>query len=191
MPEDAASWRKRERERLIAARLAVSPAARRAGEIAIARAVIAHLVLTNPAVVGCYWAHRGEPDLRDVMLRIIDLGWEVALPAPTRPREPMEFRHWDARSPMTDGLGGIPAPASGRPLHPDLLLIPIVGFDARGYRLGYGGGYYDRTLAALAPRPPTVGVGFELGRLNDVRPQPHDIALDAIVTEAGLQQIRT
>ncbi len=64
---------------------------------------------------------------------------------------------------MIPGVGGILLPASGTPLRPDMLIIPVVGFDARGYRLGYGGGYYDRTLAALTPRPPTIGVGFETG----------------------------
>ncbi len=66
------------------------------------------------------------------------------------------------------------------------MLIPLVGFDAQGYRLGYGGGYFDRTLAALSPRPRTIGVGFELGRLATIDPQPHDIPFDIIVTEAGI-----
>jgi 5,10-methenyltetrahydrofolate synthetase len=65
------------------------------------------------------------------------------------------------------------------------LIVPLLGFDAAGYRLGYGGGYYDRTLATLTPRPLTVGVGYELGRLETIHPQAHDIPLDAIVTEAG------
>ena len=63
--------------------------------------------------------------------------------------------------------------------------MPLVGFDAQGYRLGYGGGYFDRTLAALARKPLTIGVGFEFARLPTIRPQPHDIPMDFIVTEAG------
>jgi 5-formyltetrahydrofolate cyclo-ligase len=65
------------------------------------------------------------------------------------------------------------------------LIVPLLGFDAAGYRLGYGGGYYDRTLAAMAPRPLSIGVGYELGRLDTIHPQAHDIPLDAIVTENG------
>lgn len=66
------------------------------------------------------------------------------------------------------------------------LLVPLVGFDADGFRLGYGGGYYDRTLAVLEPKPLTIGIGFELGRLETIHPQPHDVPMDAIVTEAGV-----
>jgi 5-formyltetrahydrofolate cyclo-ligase len=65
------------------------------------------------------------------------------------------------------------------------LLVPLVGFDSAGYRLGYGGGYYDRTLAAPEKRPRLIGVGFELGRLPTIHPQPHDIPLDVIITEVG------
>jgi 5,10-methenyltetrahydrofolate synthetase len=64
--------------------------------------------------------------------------------------------------------------------------LPLVAFDSQGFRLGYGGGYFDRTLAALVPRPFSIGVGFELARAKDIRPQPHDIRLDAMVTEAGI-----
>jgi 5-formyltetrahydrofolate cyclo-ligase len=187
--DDVATWRRQERARLIAARLGIAPSVRAAAEAAIARALITHLGLANPGVVGCYWPHQGEPDLRAAMLRIMDLGGQVALPAPVLARAPMEFRRWQPQSKMIPGVGGILLPASGTPLRPDMLIIPVVGFDARGYRLGYGGGYYDRTLAALTPRPPTIGVGFELGRLADLRPRAHDIPLDAIVTEAGLRRL--
>jgi len=187
--DDVATWRKHERERLIAARLHLSPAVRAAAEAAIVRALISHLGRSNPGVVGCYWPHQGEPDLHGAMLRIIDLGGQVALPAPVRPRRPMEFHYWGPQSKMVPGVGGILQPAFGRPLRPDMLIVPMVGFDARGYRLGYGGGYYDRTLAALSPRPPTIGVGLELGRLRTVHPEPHDVPLDAIVTETGLRKV--
>lgn len=80
---------------------------------------------------------------------------------------------------------GIPAPQGTPQLQPDLLLVPVNGFDARGYRIGYGGGYFDRTLAG-ADRPVTVGIGFELARLDDVQPEAHDLPLDWIVTEAGI-----
>ena len=74
----------------------------------------------------------------------------------------------------------------GNPVHPTNLLVPLVGFDTAAYRLGHGGGYYDRTLANLNPRPLTVGVGYEFGRLETIYPQPHDIPMDAIVTENGV-----
>ena len=74
---------------------------------------------------------------------------------------------------------------AGAWLVPDLILLPLNGFDAAGYRLGYGGGYFDRTLAALLPRPLAIGVGFEINRLDSIRPESHDQRLDWIVTEAG------
>jgi 5,10-methenyltetrahydrofolate synthetase len=89
---------------------------------------------------------------------------------------------------MTVDPYGIPIPATPPAPPPDVLLIPLVAFDAAGYRLGYGGGYFDRTLAALDPRPLSVGVGFELARVADLQPAPHDIPLDRIVTEAGVRR---
>jgi 5-formyltetrahydrofolate cyclo-ligase len=68
--------------------------------------------------------------------------------------------------------------------------VPLLGFDAAGYRLGQGGGYYDRTLANLPQRPLTIGIGYEFGRLETIHPQPHDIPMDAIVTERGVERAR-
>jgi 5,10-methenyltetrahydrofolate synthetase len=73
---------------------------------------------------------------------------------------------------------------------PQALLIPPVGFDARGFRLGYGGGFYDRTLASLAPRPLAIGVAFELSRVDSIRPQPFDLPMDYVVTERGIFKTR-
>jgi 5,10-methenyltetrahydrofolate synthetase len=86
---------------------------------------------------------------------------------------------------MQVGVYDIPYPAEGSVVQPDALLIPMVGFDAVGYRLGYGGGYYDRTVASLAPRPCLIGVSYELGRIETIRPLTHDIRMDYVVTEAG------
>jgi 5,10-methenyltetrahydrofolate synthetase len=80
----------------------------------------------------------------------------------------------------------IPVPAHGRPVQPDALLIPCVGFDAQRYRLGYGGGYYDRTLAQTVPWPLCVGIAFESGRLETIDRQPHDMQLDVVITDTGI-----
>jgi 5,10-methenyltetrahydrofolate synthetase len=80
---------------------------------------------------------------------------------------------------------GIPTPLAGDFVQPDLILLPLNGFDTAGYRLGYGGGYFDRTLAVLSPRPLAVGVGFEINRVGSIRPESHDQRLDWIITEAG------
>jgi hypothetical protein len=100
--------------------------------------------------------------------------------------QPLEFWAWHPSAPLRRGVWDIPIPVERLVVRPTALLVPLVGFDDAGYRLGYGGGYYDRTLAVMRPRPLTIGIGYELGRLATIHPQPHDIQLDAIVTEAGL-----
>ena len=90
---------------------------------------------------------------------------------------------------MQRGFWNIPVPAERRVVAPDALLIPLVGYDAAGYRLGYGGGYYDRTLAALAPRPFCIGVAYDDSQLETIHPQPHDIPMNLIVTERSVLQL--
>jgi 5,10-methenyltetrahydrofolate synthetase len=98
---------------------------------------------------------------------------------------PLRFREWTPDGPLAPDRYGIPTPTAGAWLTPDLILLPLNGFDDAGYRLGYGGGYFDRTLAALVPRPLAVGVGFAINRIDSIRPEPHDQRLDWIVTEDG------
>ena len=118
----------------------------------------------------------------------------VAAPIAVTPRlvapaSPLAFRAWTPATPLTPDRYGIPTPATGDWLQPDLLLLPLNAFDGAGYRLGYGGGFFDRTLATLKPRPGAVGVGFEINRVDSIEPEAHDERLDWIVTEAGLWQI--
>ena len=108
------------------------------------------------------------------------------MPVVTAVGAPMVFRAWTPSAAMSSDRYGIPIPADGAAVIPDIVLLPLVAFDPQGFRLGYGGGYFDRTLAAMVPRPRAFGVGFELGRVPDIRPQAHDIRLDAVVTEAGV-----
>jgi len=104
---------------------------------------------------------------------------------------PLVFRRSTPETRMVRGDWNIPVPpATAERLAPDIALAPLVGWAPRGWRLGYGGGYFDRTLAALNPRPFTIGVGFQCARLATIFPQPHDIALDLIITEGGVQTER-
>jgi 5-formyltetrahydrofolate cyclo-ligase len=142
----------------------------------------------SPRVLGFCWPYRGEPDL----LAYLSV-WQSAVPQrvlalPVVPDQPgpLKFHLWQAGQAMQTDRFGIPAPLDSVPAHPQVLLVPVNGFDARGYRLGYGGGFFDRTLALMSPAPITIGVGFEIGRLEDVTPQAHDKALDWMVTEAGV-----
>ncbi len=116
----------------------------------------------------------------------IAAGGRAALPVVAGRGRPLAFCEWRPGCAMREGPLGIPYPANGSEARPELLLIPLLGFDALGYRLGYGGGYYDRTLAAADPKPRTIGVGLELGRLATIHPQEHDVPMDCIVTEAGV-----
>ncbi len=90
---------------------------------------------------------------------------------------------------MRKGVLGIRVPQGTPAVKPEVFLIPLVGFVARGYRLGHGGGYFDRTLAGLAPPPVKIGIAFELSRMPTIRPQAHDIPMDLVVTEAGIHAV--
>jgi 5,10-methenyltetrahydrofolate synthetase len=130
---------------------------------------------------------RGEIDCRPLIDQLLDRGWSACQPVVVASEAPMIFRPWTPDAPMTKDQYGIPIPLSGDPVRPDVVLLPLVAFDAGNTRLGYGGGYFDRTLAVLAPRPMTVGIGYELSRVDSILPGEHDLPLDAIVTELGVQ----
>jgi 5-formyltetrahydrofolate cyclo-ligase len=190
MDEAVVAARRAERGRLLAARDAAEPDMRARWSSSITASLLTLLVPFTGRILGFYWPHRSEYDPLAVANAVIAAGGKCALPVVVERRAPLEFREWHPAVEMMPGKlsYGIPHPVGGDAVIPDIALIPLVGFDAKGYRLGYGGGYFDRTLAALNPRPRTIGVGFELGRLSTIDPQPHDIPFDAIVTEAGIFQ---
>lgn len=110
----------------------------------------------------------------------------AVLPVVQGPQAPLAFARWCPGAAMRDDAYGIAVPQVLEWVQPELVLVPLNAFDPQGFRIGYGGGYFDRTLASLDPPPQTVGVGFELGRVESIHPEPHDRALDWIVTEAGV-----
>jgi 5,10-methenyltetrahydrofolate synthetase len=136
--------------------------------------------------VSAYWPFRGEPDLRDLMATISADGGRCALPVVVERHRPLVFRQWSPGQPLQRGVWNIPVPADGAEVIPDVVIAPVVGFDPRCYRLGYGGGFFDRTLAALPARPRVLGVGYSAAAIPTIYPQPHDIAMDLIVTEDGV-----
>lgn len=184
-------WRKATRDRLIAQRIALGPEERAAASDRIGRALQDALEPYAGGLVGFYWPFRGEFDPRGVVGALRERGTRLALPVIVERGQPLVFREWTPGSLMVHGTWKIPMPESGETVFPNLLIVPLVGFDRRGYRLGYGGGFYDRTIAAMPERPQTIGVGFELGRLETIYPQPHDIALATIVTESGNSKDRS
>lgn len=153
---------------------------------ALTERLLAAAELHTYPVLGFYWPIRGELDLRDVARRHIEAGGAAALPVVVAKGAPVEFWQWEPGAAMRRGLWNIPVPAERRVVTPEAVLIPLVGYDAAGYRLGYGGGYYDRTLAASASRPLCIGVGYDEAQIETIHPQPHDIPMSLIVTEARI-----
>ena len=135
------------------------------------------------------WPFKSEFDARFVIRRFRNGGTTAALPAVVATAQPLQFRKWWPGAPMTPGVYDIPVPDGTALVVLDAAIVPMNGFDERGYRLGYGGGYFDRTLAVTQPRPLTIGIGFEFARLPTLYPQPHDIAMDFVVTEAGIHAL--
>lgn len=185
---DVARWRKARRHELLAARDALGVAARQAAAAAMGRhldQLVAEL-LPEPAgkVIAGYWPIKSEPDLRPWLAAQRDKGVIVALPVVVAKGQPLVFRPWEPGGPMVRGVWNILEPDTTATVTPDLVLAPALGWDDAGYRLGYGGGYYDRTLARH--RPPVIGIALAAARLATIFPQPWDIPLAAIVTEAGI-----
>lgn len=190
---DVARWRKAERTRLLDTRRALSVEARRDWGQALMR----HLHSLLPHVPGwgagtvfsAYWPIKGEADLRPLMADLHAQGIRIALPLVETKAAPLVFRQWTPDTTMVRGDWNIPVPPPDSPVVTPLVsLAPLVGWEDGGYRLGYGGGYFDRTLAGVHPF--TIGVGLQSARLATIFPQPHDIALNVIVTEDGVQVFR-
>ncbi|HVS27182.1 MAG TPA: 5-formyltetrahydrofolate cyclo-ligase [Burkholderiales bacterium] len=182
------TWRKELRAELIARRLAANPAERSAWNDAISN----HLERAFPnlargVVVFC-WPHKNEFDARFLMRKLRERGAVTALPVVVAPKTPLIFREWHPGVKMANGVLDIPYPAQSSEVVPDTVLLPMNGFDEEGYRLGYGGGYFDRTLASLNKKPLVIGVTYELARLATIHPQAYDLPMDFIVTERGVYE---
>ncbi len=180
------AWRKAERARLIATRVAIDAATIHAWRVAMDATLIARFSDTlGRGVLAICWPIRNEYDARHVARTFRERGATTAMPVVVAPRTPLAFREWHPGTEMAKGAMDIPYPANAREVTPDAVLLPMNGWDAGGYRLGYGGGFFDRTLAAATKRPLVIGVTYEFARMETIHPQPWDIAVDWVVTEAG------
>ncbi|MBK7422813.1 MAG: 5-formyltetrahydrofolate cyclo-ligase [Propionivibrio sp.] len=183
------TFRRSLRQQRIERRLALS-----ADECALLSAKICEHIQDNfPQLaglrVGFCWPVKNEPDLRPLIMSWIEsgqAGFAALLPVVREVNAALVFRKWTPGQRLIADRYGIPTPAAGEFLLPQALLLPVNAFDAAGYRIGYGGGFFDRTLAALKPAPLSIGVGFELARVDSIRPEAHDVRLDAMVSEAGV-----
>jgi 5,10-methenyltetrahydrofolate synthetase len=187
------------RKRLREARASLTDAQRQRGGllmrgrlytwVALARDAARKAGLPELSVIAAYWPLPDEPDLRPLLSQWAEAGITVALPAVRGADQPLEFRPWSPDAPMQEGAYGIQEPLAGPTVTPELILVPTLGYTDQADRVGYGGGYYDRTLAALKAsghRFTTIGIAWTVGRLDASHaPAPHDVRLDAVLTPDG------
>ncbi len=180
--DEIRQWRKARREEIITRRAARDAAERQRLSGPVVQYLFDHIDVSKYPVIGIYWPIRGEIDLRELARRHVAAGGIVGLPVVVQKAAPVEFWRWQQGVALKKGLWNIPVPPERNVVAPHLLVVPLVGFDRQRYRLGYGGGFYDRTLAAAQPRPRTIGVALADAELPTIYPQTHDIPMDVIVT---------
>jgi len=177
------------RQSAIERRLALPPEECTERSAQVCALLQAHFPQLSSQRVGFCWPVNNEPDLRPLLQTWIKHhahGFAALLPVVMAPGKPLAFREWTPASRMIPDCFGIPTPGDGQFMTPEVLLIPVNAFDNAGYRIGYGGGFFDRTLASIKPPPLAIGIGFELARIESIHPEPHDVRLDAMVSEAGV-----
>ncbi|MDH4984939.1 5-formyltetrahydrofolate cyclo-ligase [Aminobacter anthyllidis] len=180
---DVLRWRKAERKRLLDARLALTQHDREARSSRIASMLDVTTSDYSGRIVGTYWPFRGEPDLRNWGTQVFERGGHIALPVVIQKGWPLEYRIWTPGDPLERGVWNILVPAQGPSVQPDIVIAPVVGFDEAHYRLGYGGGFFDRPLAIMQRKPWIIGVGYAQSRIPTIYPQPHDIPMDVVFTD--------
>jgi 5,10-methenyltetrahydrofolate synthetase len=189
---DKSDAKKRLRAELLQARQNMPE--RQARVDALQRVMRIWLVGRPDTVIGAYWPIKGEFDPLPALHRWKEDGelqgnaqrLRIGLPVVNKEHKTLTFHAWYPGCPMEEDAYGIPKPKDTELVVPTLLFVPCVGYGAGGYRLGYGGGFYDRTLAALQPKPFTVGLGFTNGYVDDLEPEPHDQPLEAILNDNGV-----
>ncbi len=189
---DTSEAKKRLRAELLQARQQMPD--RQAKIDALQRVMRIWLVGRTDTVIGAYWPIKGEFDPLPALHRWKEDGelqgnaqrLRIGLPVVNKEHKTLTFHAWYPGCPMEEDAYGIPKPKDTELVVPTLLFVPCVGYGAGGYRLGYGGGFYDRTLATLQPKPFTVGLGFTNGYVDDLEPEPHDQPLEAILNDNGV-----
>ena len=180
----SAEYRRQLRQKMIQRRLKLSFADYTARSAALCTQLETHFAAWQQLIVGFYWPIKNEPDVRPWIERLLTRGGRAVLPVVLDRKAPLKFREWRPGQTLAEDDYGIPFPATGTFLQPQALLLPLNAFDAQGFRLGYGAGFFDRTLASLTPSPLTIGCGFDFQRVESIVPQGHDIPMRGIVTES-------
>jgi 5,10-methenyltetrahydrofolate synthetase len=184
--DDIKAWKTSKRKELLSRRQDVTDSERQVWNSAVTRNLIDGFPQLEGLCIGIYWPYQGEFDPRPAGHHFRQLGATTALPEVLRKAEPLQFRAWWPGVAMGKGVFEIAVPDGTDIVVPQVLIMPPLGFDAAGYRLGYGGGFYDRTLASIKPRPLTIGVAYELSRLPTIHPQAFDQKMDYVITERGI-----
>ena len=185
-PADLAAWRRERRRELLALREALPLQQRRAYDARIGELLLAGFPMLAGMTIGFYWPIKGEVDPRVALRRLRQRGARTALPVVVAKGEPLRFLEWRPGIPTIPGPMGLPIPQGSEVLVPGAVLAPPVGFGSLGYRLGYGAGFFDRTLAAARPRPLAIGLAREVSRMETIFPQAWDVPMDFIITEEGI-----
>jgi 5-formyltetrahydrofolate cyclo-ligase len=160
-----------------------------------AKLAAAHLFsdvpISEDAIIACYWPIRDEIDCKPVLVHFMDAFRTVCLPVTLGDAEPLEFRVWEQGAQLYEAGFGSLAPAEGAPVvEPDVIIIPLLGFDKHGTRLGYGRGYYDRTVAVMKKKPVLIGYAFGAQELPEIPRDAHDVPMDYLVTETGVRRFK-
>src|ERR1700744_3976672 len=184
-PVDVPAWRKLKRRELLGKRAAMSAEERDAKSATIVNE-LTQLEYAPGEVIAFYFPFRGEVDILPLIQNLSDRGHVTALPVVLAPRTPLQFRAWTPERETAPSSYGVPEPAHGEIVDPDVFIVPLVGFDAQLYRLGYGGGFYDRTFAATKKAVKRIGIGFEDARIDTIYPQAFDIPMHLVITETGV-----
>jgi 5-formyltetrahydrofolate cyclo-ligase len=183
--KDVSVFRKSERARLYAERQMGSLEDRKAMAAQVSAGLTQILGDVTGLTIAVYWPIRGEINLRRFMVDASQRGARICLPVVVEKNQPVEFHRWTPDSVMAKGIWNIPVPANPEPVQPDVVIVPLLGVDEQGYRLGNGGGYYDRTLARLPAELLTIGVGQPFARMKTIFPMPWDIAMKLVLLGDG------
>lgn len=185
-PEELRQWRKAKRTELIEHRCALDVGTLNAYRLAMDAHLREGFPELNRGIVAFCWPYKNEYDARFIARELREQGARTVLPVVVAPKTPLIFREWHPGVAMKAGVYDIPYPVDSPEMNPDWVLLPMNGFDVQGYRLGYGGGFFDRTLAAAKKRPTVIGVTYEMARLETIHPQSYDIPMDYVLTERGI-----
>ena len=185
-PDQLKTWRKVERTRLIAARSALDAETLER----FRHRMDSHLERSFPGLASAKlafcWPIKGEYDARHLVRTLRERGALTALPVVVAPKQPLAFREWHPGVELAVGALDIPYPVNSPGVVPDAVLLPMNGWDQSGYRLGYGGGFFDRTLVSFSRKPVVIGVTYEMAGMESIYPQSWDIPVDWVVTERGV-----